>query len=337
MTSTAKSIAAAAFLIALLVFVPLLIEATGRSDLYYTLTSVALLSIISAGVWVTFYIGRINIGQGAYALMGGYVSAILVMKYGVSFWLTLPLAGLFCVAASVLIGLPILRLRGVYFAMVTLVLTEVVRVLTLALPITNGAKGIVSIPQPGGISLFGIPLMPDFATLSNPRLAFYIVSVLLMALCFAGLYRLKNSRIGQLCQSLQQNEELASSIGVNITYLRVLAYAISSFLGGVGGAMFVAITQSVYPSSFTVADSINFMLNCFLGGLGYVFGPMLGTFVLYFGWDMLFQTGEFQMLIFSTILIALMLLLPNGILSLGMPGKGKPGTPKRTKPERAAS
>jgi branched-chain amino acid transport system permease protein len=337
MTSTAKSIAAAAFLIALLVFVPLLIEATGRSDLYYTLTSVALLSIISAGVWVTFYIGRINIGQGAYALMGGYVSAILVMKYGVSFWLTLPLAGLFCVAASVLIGLPILRLRGVYFAMVTLVLTEVVRLLTLALPITNGAKGIVSIPQPGGISLFGIPLMPDFATLSNPRLAFYIVSVLLMALCFAGLYRLKNSRIGQLCQSLQQNEELASSIGVNITYLRVLAYAISSFLGGVGGAMFVAITQSVYPSSFTVADSINFMLNCFLGGLGYVFGPMLGTFVLYFGWDMLFQTGEFQMLIFSTILIALMLLLPNGILSLGMPGKGKPGTPKRTKPERAAS
>jgi branched-chain amino acid transport system permease protein len=337
MTSTAKSIAAAAFLIALLVFVPLLIEATGRSDLYYTLTSVALLSIISAGVWVTFYIGRINIGQGAYALMGGYVSAILVMKYGVSFWLTLPLAGLFCVAASVLIGLPILRLRGVYFAMVTLVLTEVVRLLTLALPITNGAKGIVSIPQPGGISLFGIPLMPDFAALSNPRLAFYIVSVLLMALCFAGLYRLKNSRIGQLCQSLQQNEELASSIGVNITYLRVLAYAISSFLGGVGGAMFVAITQSVYPSSFTVADSINFMLNCFLGGLGYVFGPMLGTFVLYFGWDMLFQAGEFQMLIFSTILIALMLLLPNGILSLGMPGKGKPGTPKRTKPERAAS
>ena len=336
MTSTAKFIAAAAFLIVLLVFVPLLIEATGRSDLYYTLTSVALLSIISAGVWITFYIGRINIGQGAYALMGGYVSAVLVMEYGVSFWLTLPLAGLFCVAASVLIGLPILRLRGVYFAMVTLVLTEVVRLLALALPITNGAKGIVSIPQPGGISLFGIPLMPDFATLSNPRLAFYIVSVLLMALCFAGLYRLKNSRIGQLCQSLQQNEELASSIGVNITYLRVLAYAISSFLGGVGGAMFVAITQSVYPSSFTVADSINFMLNCFLGGLGYVFGPMLGTFVLYFGWDTLFQAGEFQMLIFSSILIALMLLLPNGLLSLRWPGQNKQGAARRSAPERAA-
>ncbi|HEY1385666.1 MAG TPA: hypothetical protein VGF43_18725, partial [Dongiaceae bacterium] len=97
---------------------------------------------------------------------------------------------------------------------------------------------------------------------------------------------------------------------------RVIAYAISSFLGGIGGAIFVAISQSIYPSSFTVADSINFMLNCFLGGLGHVFGPMLGTLVLYFGWDLLFQTGEFQLLIFSVILIALMLGLPNGLLSL---------------------
>ncbi len=323
MTMTTKALLAGAFLLVLLIVVPLAIEASGRGDLYYTLTSVALLSIISAGVWITFYIGRINIGQGAYALMGGYVSAVLVTTYGVSFWLTLPLAGIFCAVASVLIGLPILRLRGVYFAMVTLVLTEVVRLLALALPITNGAKGIVSIPQPGGISLFGITLLPDFATLTNPRLAFYIVSVILMALCFAGLYRLKNSRIGQLCQSLQQNEELASSIGVNITYLRVLAYAISSFLGGVGGAMFAAISQSIYPSSFTVADSVNFMLNCFLGGLSYVFGPILGTFVLYFGWDVLFQTGEFQLLIFSSILIALMLLLPNGLLSLRFSSKAK--------------
>lgn len=320
-SSTVRIVAAALFLLALLVAVPLLISITGRSDLYYTLTSVALLSIISAGVWITFYIGRINIGQGAYALMGGYVSAILVTNYGVSFWLTLPLAGLFCAVASVLIGLPILRLRGVYFAMVSLVLTEVARLLALAMPITNGAKGIVSIPLPAGISLFGITLVPDFASLANPRLAFYIVAVLLMALCFLGLYRLAHSRIGQLCQSLQQNEELASSIGVNIAYLRVVAYALSSFLGGVGGAMFASISQSIYPSSFTVADSVNFMLNCFLGGLGYVLGPMLGTFVLYFGWDLLFQAGEFQLLIFSTALIVLILVLPNGLLSLALPGK----------------
>ena len=115
----------------------------------YTLSSVALLAIASGGVWLTFYIGRINIGQGAWALVGGYVSAILVATYGLSFWLSLPLAGLFCALASVLIGLPILRLRGVYFAMVTLVLTEVARLTALALPITSGAMGITSIPSPG--------------------------------------------------------------------------------------------------------------------------------------------------------------------------------------------
>jgi branched-chain amino acid transport system permease protein len=317
MTSTASKISALAlFLVVAFVLAPWLIAVSGRSDLYYTLTSVALLSIASAGVWLTFFIGRINIGQGAYALLGGYVSAILVTVGGVSFWLSLPLAGLLCAGVSILIGLPILRLRGVYFAMVTLVLTEVARLTALAVPLTNGAKGITDIPPPGAIRLFGATLLPDFATLANPRQAFYFVAVALMVLVFAGVYRLVHSRIGQLCLSLQQNEELASSIGVNIAALRIIAYAISSFLGGIGGAMFVAIAQSIYPSSFTVTDSVNFMLNCFLGGLGYVVGPVVGTFVLYFGWDFLFRTGAFQLLIYSMLLIALMVVLPNGILSL---------------------
>lgn len=304
------------FFISIFVLVPWLIEVSGRWDFYYTLTSVALLSIASAGVWLTFYIGRINIGQGAYALAGGYLSAVLVTQYEVSFWLTIPLAGLFCALLSVLIGLPILRLKGVYFAMITLVLTEVAKLTALALPITNGARGIVSIPLPGELSVFGMTIIPDFSTLENVKLAFYYLAVTLMVICFAGMYRLVNSRMGHLCRSLQQNEELASSIGVNITTLRITAYAISSFLGGVGGSIFVAISQSIYPTSFQVADSINFMLNVFVGGLGYVFGPMLGTVVIYFGWDLLFQTGKFQLLIYSSILILLMLTVPNGLLSL---------------------
>ncbi|WP_323007038.1 branched-chain amino acid ABC transporter permease [Pseudorhodobacter sp.] len=306
----------AAFLIAVFVLVPVFIAVSGRWDLYYTLTSVALLSIASAGVWLTFYIGRINIGQGAYALMGGYVSAVLMTKFGVSFWLTLPLAGLFCAATSVLIGLPILRLRGVYFAMITLVLTEVMRLTALALPITNGAKGITSIPLPGTLSIFGITIIPDFATMANPKLGFYLLAVSLMVLSYAALWRIVNSRFGHLCRSLQQNEELASSIGVNTAYLRVLTYAISSFFGGLAGAVFVAISQSIYPSSFAVADSVNFMLYCFVGGLGFVTGPMVGTFLLYFGWDLLSVAKEYQLLIYSSAMIALMLVLPNGVLSL---------------------
>jgi len=308
--------AVALFLLVVLVIVPAAIAASGRVDLYYTLTSVALLSIASAGVWLTFYIGRINIGQGAYALVGGYVSALLITKGDISFWWTLPLAGTFCALLSVVIGLPILRLRGVYFAMVTLVLTEVSRLTALAMPFTNGAKGITSIKLPAELSLLGLTLIPDFNTLANPKLAFYFMAAIMMVLTYAVLWRIVNSRLGHLCRSLQQNEELASSIGVNIAWLRVLAYAISSFLGGIAGASFVAISQSLYPSSFQITDSVNFMLNCFLGGLGFVFGPMLGTLLLYFGWDLLFATGRFQLLIYSSLMIALMLWLPNGVLSL---------------------
>lgn len=228
----------AIFIIAVYILVPLFISLTGRTDFYYTLTSVALLSISSAGVWLTFYIGRINIGQGAYSLVGGYVSAVLITQYGYSFWSTLPLAGVFCALLSVFIGLPILRLRGVYFAMVTLILTEVMRLTALALPITNGAKGITSLPLPGEFELFGITLIPDFATLENPKIAFYLMAVTFMIIAYAVLWRIVNSRLGHLCRSLQQNEELASSIGVNTTYLRVLTYSISSFFGGDSGRQF---------------------------------------------------------------------------------------------------
>jgi len=308
-------------LFAIFIGVPLVIGATGRWDFYFTLTSVALLAIASAGVWLTFYIGRINIGQGAFALIGAYVSAILVVKAGWSFWISLPAAGLCAAVVAVLIGLPILRLRGVYFAMITLVLTQVVTLTALALPVTNGAKGISNIPLPSGISVFGIPILPDFAAMENTKLAFYYTACIIMILTYAALYRLVNSRLGHLCRSMQQNEELASSIGVNIAYIRIVIFAISSFFGGLGGAMFGSIAQSVYPSSFQVADSVNFMLNCFLGGLGYVFGPMLGTLVLYFGWDLLFEFGKYQMLIYSTILIVIIRFLPNGLLSIRF-GKG---------------
>ena len=315
----------AAFAIIMLVLVPIGISVTGRSDLYYTLTLISLLAVASAGVWITFSIGRINIGQAAYALIGGYVSAILVVTYGWSFWWTIPAAGLFSALVSILIGLPILRLRGVYFAMVTLVSTEVARLAALALPITNGAKGMVNLPLPGPITIGPLTIVPDFSTIANPRAALYIVAIVILLLAFAGVWRLVHSRLGKLFVALQQNEELASSTGINIAGLRVIAYAISSFLGGIAGAVFSAVSQSVYPSSFTTQDSINFMLNCFLGGLGYVFGPIVGTFVLRFGWDLLFQAAQYQLLIYSAVLIALMLVLPNGILSLLGIRPSKPG------------
>jgi branched-chain amino acid transport system permease protein len=285
------------------------------------LTTASILSLISLGVWLTFAIGRINIGQGAFALIGGYAAAILMKKVGLSFWLALPLAGLVAAAIGALIGAAILRLKGVYFAMITLSLTEAVRLAALnGSWLTDGASGIVNIPTPGAISLFGFTLLPPFSEL-NPHLAFYYLAALLLIAGLAMTFRLAHSRLGAIFRSLQQNEDLATSIGIDIARYRVMAYAVCCFLGGIGGAFFVASQQSIYPSSFGVPDSIYFMLYCFLGGLAYVFGPLVGTFVLFLGFEFLHALQEFQMLMYASIMIGVMLWLPNGLLSLTLPGR----------------
>ena len=281
------------------------------------LTTASTLALISAGVWLTFYIGRINIGQGAFALVGGYGAAILITgPLQLSFWLALPLAGLISALVGVLIGLPILRLRGVYFAMISLSLTETARLSAQSFTsLTGGAKGITDIPLPGALEIFGIVLIPDFRDIDT-HLALYYLAAFLLIFSFAALYRLVNSRIGWIFRSLQQNEELASSIGVNITALRLLAFSISCFLAGIGGAFFIASQQSIYPSTFQIPDSVYFMLYCFLGGLGYVFGPIAGTLVLFISFELLQGLNEYQPLIYALIMIVLMLWLPNGLLSL---------------------
>jgi branched-chain amino acid transport system permease protein len=309
--SVPRLAAAAAFALILLVAVPLAITASHRTDLYYTLSSVALLSIASAGVWLTFYIGRINIGQGAYALVGGYVSAILVTTYGLSFWLSLPLAGLFCALVSAVIGLPILRLRGVYFAMVTLVLTEVARLSALALSITNGAKGITSIPAPGPMSLFGLTLVPPVRFVRREK------SRLLHSL------RCNDDCLLRRALPARQFADRAAFRGDAAERgARFLDGGQCSGAAHAGLCNFLVLRRRRRGDLCRDSPIVNFMLNCFLGDLSYVFGPMLGTLVLYFGWDLLFQTGEYQLLIDSGVMILLMLLLPNGLLSLRFRARG---------------
>ncbi len=137
-----------------------------------------------------------------------------------------------------------------------------------------------------------------------------------MVLAYLVMWRLANSRLGHQCtQPAAKNEELSASIrgehgpgwcGSGLCHLQ--------FFGGTAGAMFVAISQSIYPSSFVVTDSANRMLYCFLGGLGCAqFGPMLLGLLLHFGWDLLSVAKEYQLLIYSGALIALMLVLPNGV------------------------
>ena len=290
----------AGLVVVYLVVLPIALR--GRPYFLNVLTNASILSLASLGVWVTFSIGRINIAQGAFAMIGGYTTAILSTRYGVSFWLCLPLSALAAAAIATLIGIPILRLRGVYFAMITLSLTEAVRLAFLnGGEFTQGASGIVNIPRPAGI---------------NSPVAFYELAAILLLLGLLAVWRLSASRLGWVFRSLRQNEDLASSIGIDVARYRVIAFAFSGALGGIAGAFFAAFHQNIYPATYTVTDSVNFMLYCFLGGLDYVMGPVIGAFLLVISFELLAGLQQYQALLYGILMICVILWLPNGILSL---------------------
>ncbi|MBW0000004.1 MAG: branched-chain amino acid ABC transporter permease [Verrucomicrobia bacterium] len=301
------------FVLLLFVGVPVIL---GRWPYFITvLTNAAVLSFISLGVWITFSIGRMNLAQGAFALVGGYVTAILATRYGISFWVCLPLSGLVSAALGALIGWPMLRLKGVYFAMTTLSLTEAIRLLALnGGDVTKGATGIVNVPPPGAIRVLGLTVLPPFS--SADPMPYYFLASAMLALGLIGVWRLSTSRLGWVFRSLRQNEDLATSIGINVAKYRVMAFSLCCFMAGIGGAFFVASQQNIYPSSYTVADSVNFLLYCFLGGLDYLFGPVVGAFLLVIAFELLHAIQDYQTLIYGALMIFCMLCLPNGILSL---------------------
>src|SRR5690349_21185460 len=160
--------AAIALGIAVLYLVALPLLFAQSSYILGVVTSASVLSFISLGVWVTFSIGRINISQGAFALVGGYTTAILTTRYGVPFWICLPLSGLVAALIGSVIGAAILRLRGVYFAMITLSMTEAMRLAVLnGGDFTQGAIGITNIPRPEGFAIAGLTILPDFSGSSS--------------------------------------------------------------------------------------------------------------------------------------------------------------------------
>ncbi|KAA0971757.1 branched-chain amino acid ABC transporter permease [Aureimonas fodinaquatilis] len=307
-----------AFALVYLCIIPVLLS--GAPYMLGILSMSAALSVIAMGVWVTFTIGRINLGQAAFALVGGFTAAILTTRFGLSFWIALPAAGLVSALVGVVLGLGILRLRGVYFAMITLSLSETMRLALLnGGELTGGATGITSIPVPGELSFFGLVIIPDFASV-NSHLAYYFLSATLLLLSIALVWRLMNSRLGRVFASLQQGQELSQSLGINITKYRLIAFAVSCFLGGIGGAFFAASQQSIYPGSFVVSDSISFTLYCFLGGLAFVAGPVVGAFLLTLSFQFLHGLQQYQQLAYALIMIGIMMWLPNGLLSLRLPG-----------------
>lgn len=297
---------ALAFL-AVLVVLPL---AVGHSRyLLSVLMNCAGLSVIAFGVWLTFTIGRINICQAGFALIGGYATAILLSRYGWSYWVALPVSALTSAALGALVGSFILKLRGIYFSMLTICLTEAIRLAFLnGGDFTQGSKGITGLPQP-------------FA--GDSALPMYYLAVGLLAFGLLVTWRVHDSRVGRIFRAMRLNEDLAESFGTDVWRYRVTAFAIACGLGGLGGSYFAVFTQSVYPQSFTVEHSIYYMLFCFLGGLEFVSGAMIGAFALTILFELLSQFQQYQTLVYGVLMIAVILLLPNGLMAIRLGGGAK--------------
>jgi len=276
----------------------------------------SILSCISLGVWLIFVIGRANIGQAAFVGIGAYTTAILLTKLDLSFWISFPLSGIIAALLSLILGFVLLRLKGIYFSMVTLILTKLMNLVFLnAESITNGGSGILNIPKPESITIGSLTIIPSFGGEHGTIYFYYLVSFTLL-ICLYVTWKLYNSRIGLIFRSLRQSEDLAQSVGINIVKYRILAYTICGFFGGIGGSLFVVYIQSIFPGSFAVIDSFYYMIYCYLGGLSYVFGSIVGSFVLPITFELLRSIQQYQEVIYSIIIIAFILWLPNGILSL---------------------
>lgn len=295
-----RDLAIALAFLAVLAVLPLALG--GSRYLLSVLMNCAGLSLIAFGVWITFTIGRINICQAGFALVGGYATAIALSRFGLSFWLALPLSALVSAAAGAVIGSFILKLRGIYFSMLTICLTEAIRLAFLnGGDLTQGSKGITGLPQP-------------FA--GDSALPMYYLAVALLALGLLITWRVHYSRLGRIFRAMRLNEDLAESFGTNVWRYRVVAFSIACALGGLGGSYFAVFTQSVYPQSFTVEHSIYYMLFCFLGGLEFVSGAMIGAFALTILFELLSQFQQYQTLIYGVLMIGVILLLPNGLMAI---------------------
>jgi len=279
------------------------------------ITTCSVLSFISMGVWITFSLGLINIGQGAFCLIGAYTTGILSTKLGVSIWLSLPMSGFVAALIGVLIGMAILRLRGVYFAMITIIFGEAVKFsLMNGGKLTGGASGIWDIPKPGAIHIFGWTLIQEFKP--GSYLSFYFLAAFLLIAVLLAFWRLRICRLGWIVDSLRQSDTLSSSLGIDIAKYRIIAFGIACFVGGLGGSFFATYLKNINPNSFTVWDSINFLLYCFLGGLEYLLGPIVGTSILVGSFEALRVLQKYQALLYACVMIAAILWLPNGILSI---------------------
>lgn len=285
---------------------PLALTPFPASSFYlHTLILVGIFVVLASGLNLLLgYTGQGSLGQAAFFGIGAYVSALLVIKAGVSFWLALPVAGCAAAAAGALIGYPALRLRGISFGMVTFAMGELVKLVFVNLKgLTNGQDGITDIPPPhlGGI---------DF----TEKLPYAYLVVVFALLSLFLVDRIVTARVGKAFISIREDEDLAASTGVAVMPYKVLSFAISAFLAGLAGSLYAHYIRFINPADFTIATSMTLVAMVVIGGLGSVLGPVVGALVLLFLPEVLRPIKDFYYLIFGLILVLVMIFAPLGIM-----------------------
>ena len=304
-----KRIAIIIVILAALLIVALPLITFQQKDLWVRIVGYSGLYII-LGLGLLIHVGMagmLDLGFAAFYAIGAYTYAFLASTHfniHLSFWLALPIAGLVAAFAGALICIPVLRLRGDYLAIVTLGFGEITRMLLMNLQnITNGSQGIIDLDKP---VLFGMKF-------TEGSQYYYLIFVLIIVLVFL-VNRLINSRIGRAWQAMREDEDVAQMSGINTVVYKLMAFAIGSFIGGLGGAIFAAWQGSIFPDNFNLMVSINVLCLIILGGIGNIYGVIIGAIGLIALPDILRGLSDYRLIIFGILLITMMIVRPEGFL-----------------------
>lgn len=260
---------------------------------------------------VVGFAGLLDLGYVAFFAIGAYVMGILTTQghlgfVSMSFWTALPFSVGAATLAGIILGIPVLRMRGDYLAIVTLGFGEIIRILALSDMLKNqfgGAQGILQIPKP---NIAGVDLV-------KPEYLFYVILLGALLALFVS-WRLRDSRLGRQWMAMREDEDVAEAMGINLVSTKLLAFATGAAFSGLAGAIFASKLTSIFPHSFNLIVSINVLCLIIVGGLGSLPGVVVGALILVGLPELLREFAEYRMLMYGALLIVMMLLIPEGFI-----------------------
>ncbi len=270
------------------------------------LTNIFIYALLAMGLNIVVgFTGLLNLGYAAFFAIGAYTYALANLHWGVPFWVGLPLGGLAAMLFGVVVGLPSIRVRGDYLAITTLGFGEIVRILFNNLDQwTGGPNGLLGIARP---RVFGWA----FSVNSTP---YFYLTLALVALTAFLLFRMTDSKFGRALVAIREDELAAGCMGVPVVKVKLWAFGLSSFIAGIAGVVFASKQTIVTPDSFDFVLSVLILAMVVLGGLGNIWGAMLGALILGLLPELLRGFASYRMLLFGLLMILIMMFRPQGIL-----------------------